>query len=325
VWVNIHAGFVVGIIAFGSHTLEEWLRGRPVLHLVALGLVLLALVGVNPYGFEYYAYLWHGLTMKRPLIAEWQSILHTWWGVVMLYAVSLLLVVYGVVRRGWSPAFGLLFLLAATYAAARHQRHLSIFAVAWVCCVPALLQGTPISRIFTRILAPERPALGVMAGVAAIAGVTVLLTSRPWAPVLPVNPDEHRSVRYPAGAVGYLETQDFRGKLVTPFIVGAYVSWKLHPAVQVSLDSRFEAAFDPELLAEHMRFENATEGWSEFLEKYPPDAILVDVERPISAVLTEHPSWRRVYRDDVYAIHAPAESALPVVDRTGTRLAATFP
>jgi len=74
-----------------------------------------------------------------------------------------------------------------------------------------------------------------------------------------------------------------------------------------------------------MRFENATEGWSEFLEKYPPDAILVDVERPISAVLTEHPSWRRVYRDDVYAIHAPAESALPVVDRTGTRLAATFP
>jgi len=105
VWVNIHAGFVVGIIAFGSHTLEEWLRGRPVLHLVALGLVLLALVGVNPYGFEYYAYLWHGLTMKRPLIAEWQSILHTWWGVVMLYAVSLLLVVYGVVRRGWSPDF----------------------------------------------------------------------------------------------------------------------------------------------------------------------------------------------------------------------------
>lgn len=325
VWVNVHAGFVVGMIALGGHTVEEWLRGRPIRHLVLLGLAMAALITVNPYGWEYYAYLWHGLTMQRPLIAEWQSILHTWWGVVMLYAMSLLLVVYAVLRRGWRAAVGILFLLAAAYAAARHQRHLSIFAVAWACCVPALLQGTPISRIFARILAPEGAAGAAVAGFAALAGIAVLVMYRPWVPVLPVNPDEHRSVRYPAGAVAYLEDQGFRGKLVTPFIVGAYVSWKLHPAVQVSLDSRFEAAFDPELLAEHLRFETAAEGWSEFLEKYPPDAILVDVERPISAALADAGDWQRVYRDDVYAVHMRSAIALPFVDRSGERLVAEFP
>jgi hypothetical protein len=71
VWVNLHAGFVVGGIVLAVHTAEQWWRRRPIAHLVAtLGAMALR-VAVNPYGFRYYPYLAQALTMDRRLIGEW--------------------------------------------------------------------------------------------------------------------------------------------------------------------------------------------------------------------------------------------------------------
>ena len=111
----------------------------------------------------------------------------------------------------------------------------------------------------------------------------------------------------------------------TQFEVGAFVTWQLHPAVMVSLDGRFEAAYPPETLPEHLAFYAAKPGWQRMLDRYPTDAVLVPSGAPLAGAMPQAAEWSRVYRDDAYEIHARPGLALPVVDRSDQPLTGIFP
>jgi hypothetical protein len=115
---------------------------------------------------------------------------------------------------------------------------------------------------------------------------------------------------------------------MVPFAVGGFVSWKLHPEVKVSIDSRYEAAYPPGAVEENLLFYSGGEGWRSILDRYPTDAVLVPARSPLDRLMEEQNlPWDRVYRDDGYSIFARSEIAprLPVVDRTGEPIRATFP
>jgi hypothetical protein len=128
------------------------------------------------------------------------------------------------------------------------------------------------------------------------------------------------------GPVAYLGEHAVRANVLVPFGVGAYVSWKLAPAVKVSLDSRYESAYPPALLEEHIAFFQAREGWEAMLARYPTDLVLAQTTMPVTARLSTQSSWTIVYRDDAYVVFArPGFASLPFRDRRGERLAGTFP
>ena len=117
---------------------------------------------------------------------------------------------------------------------------------------------------------------------------------------------------------------------------GVSLSWKLYPAVKVSIDSRFEAAYPPELLTEHIKFYGAKDGWMEILNRYPTDVVLVPRYSPIDKLLDEQAGmpaetstakWRRVYKDDGFSVFARSEIAdrFKVVDNTGKQIIGSFP
>jgi hypothetical protein len=322
----VHAGFVVGVFAFALHLAEQAVRKEPVRHLLGAAAAMAVLTVVNPYGVDYFPYLWEALRMERPRITEWRSILHASWYLVGTYALSLALGAYAALR-GPRRVGGILFLLAAAYVAARHQRHLSIYGVAWVSTVPALLQATPFASILGRMLDPGRLRVAVAAALAAAVGAGSFAIRHEWRPTLPANPGEHSLLLYPVGAVEYLEGAGFRGNLVTPFGVGAYVMWRLYPDVLVSLDSRYEVAYEPELLDRHNAFFRAVEGWAGFLDELPTDAVLVRADARVARELPLLAGWSRVYRDDAFEVFVrdQARDGLPVADRRGERLSGSFP
>jgi hypothetical protein len=319
-WANLHGGFVVGVIALALYTLEQGLRRRPVGHLVGILAAMALLVALNPYGIDYYPYLWHGLRMDRPNITEWNPILEASWVIQAAYAVSLVLVAYALWRGGLAKTAGVLFLFAAVYAAAKHQRHVSIYAVAWACYVPAALSVTPLAAMLGRALAPGRRRVAVAASVAALAGIGAYLKGEPWQAQLPAQAEEGALILYPVGAVDYLRGRGFQGNVLTPFSAGAFVTWELYPAVRVSLDGRYEVAYEPELLDQHLEFYRAEGAWERLIEDPPADAILALANAPVVAALEQHEGWRRVYRDDAYEVFARAHSALPAEDRRGEQL-----
>jgi len=172
----------------------------------------------------------------------------------------------------------------------------------------------------------KRPGAGVAAAaIVLLAGGYALFRSMPWRLRVPANPGEHESLLYPAGAVDYLAEQGFQGNLMTPFTVGAYVSWRLHPRVKVSFDSRYEAAYPPEAALENRDFYAAREGWRATLARYPTDAVLAPAGSRVALEIERIPRWSRIYEDDVFVVLARPDLALPHVDRRGRRIVATFP
>ncbi len=324
-WVNLHGGFAVGIVLFGAHVFEQMIRRQPVGHLVLVGLAMAVLIVVNPYGINYYAYLWHALRMDRSLITEWAPLWTVSLPIICVYVVSLMVVGYALYRAGVRNLPGLTLVLLTACAALRHQRHLSLYSVAWLCYVPWFVQQTKLGEFLTTRWARQRWGLLIL-WISVWAGATTsFLRQRPWHLPVPANEGEHQLGPYPVGAVMYLDQVDFRGNLMTPFSAGAYVTWKLGPEVKVSIDSRYEAAYPPGALAENIAFYGAADGWQQTLDRYPTDAVLVQEDAPLAGAMPEAERWARVYRDDVYEIYARPELALPSVDRRGETFVGTFP
>jgi hypothetical protein len=326
-WLNVHAGFIVGVGLMALHAGEMLVRRRPWVHFVPVGMALAALVLVNPYGQEYLPYLLHGLTMARPMIIEWRPLWEHDLATFCVFSMSVLLVVYAGAQLGVRRLSGIVLLAATAYAAARHTRHLSLYYVAWLCYVPGYLQQTSLGATLETLW--QRRARLIVAGslfVAALCLVRVLPRA-PWQMYLPVTAADEETGRpmYPAGAVDYLARAGFRGNLMVPFVPGGFVMWKLHPDVKVSLDGRYEVAYQHGILEENEAFYQASADWRAMLARYPTDAILVPRRCPLAAVMPEADGWQRTYRDAAYDIYARIGLGLPSEEHTGPIMPARFP
>jgi hypothetical protein len=326
-WLNLHAGFVVGAGLAALYAVESLVRGRPMRHLIAAGVAAAALVAVNPYGFDYYPYLLHGLTMPRPLVTEWQP-LHTAEPTMFrMFVVSLIVAAYAVAKLGVRRTPDLLILAVTAYLAARHTRHVSIYFVVWLCLVPGYVQQTALGT--TLVEAWCRRRRWIAAAAALVAGVSLVraVECEPWRLVVPTTVADEQMGRpvYPVGAVDYLRNMQFAGNLFTPFVPGGYCLFQLHPAVRVSLDGRYEVAYRHGILEENVDFYAAQPDWRTTLEKYPTDLVLVPRSAPVAAKLRDETPWRETYVDDVYALFARPGLKLPHVDRSGGAPQPAFP
>ncbi len=321
-WVNLHAGFVVGAVFLGAHTAEQWWRRQPVRHLLATLAVMAALIAVNPYGLRYYAHVVRSLTADRSLIAEWTPLWAARPPAVALVLVSMTVAAVAVRRVGLRETPGWPLLALAAAAAVRSERHVSIYALVWLTQVPGLVSRTRLGDLLDRV----QHRWGILLwSVVLTAGLAFGFRMRPWDTLVDGVGDPRQPVTYPVGPVDYLERAHVTGNLLVPFEVGAYVSWKTDGRIKVSLDSRFEAAYQPSLLAEHLAFLGAAPGWRDMLSRYPHDLILVPRNAPVTSLLAAEPSWLLVYQDDAYLLYARRDRALPIVDRRGERITGTFP
>jgi hypothetical protein len=329
-WVNLHGGWVVGAIALGLHAVEQLLRHRPWRHLAA-GLAAVPIwMALTPYGRDYFAGWARSITFPRAAIAEWEPLYRSPYVLgLAAFGLALLLLAYAVARRGWRQVPGLPFVLAAGWAAWQHERHVALFALAWFCAVPGYLAATPLGEMLESAL--DRRRVGALVALAASgAGVGLLAVALPRHPFtlrLPAQGSDLGAVPvvYPAGATGYLAAAGFRGRLVTSFVNGGFVIWKLHPAARVSFDGRYEVAYAPEVLDEDRTIHRARAGWQEILARYAPDAVLVERDEPLARALPGTTALTRVYRDDAYEVWARPGLGLPARDASGAPVPAPFP
>ncbi len=347
VWLNMHAGFVVGLGLLGLHAAEvltrelgthrNWGRaGRRVAHLLAAGAIMLAILPVNPYGWDYLHYLWHALRMPRTLIGEWGSL----WqqdsvGWPLLFAISLAAVGCSLFRRGRGVGFGLSIVCVTAWLAMRHIRHLSLYAAIWLCLVPAWVDGTALGDAMNRVWRKLAGWLAAVWLVCGLLGVVHACQQEFWRVRMPTSCAAAREgvPVYPAGVTAYLSEHAFQGNLMVPFEAGGFVSWELYPAVKVSIDSRYEVAYPPGAVEESVAFYQAQPGWQETLDRYPTDAVLVPRWSRLADVLeqsreaTLQDKWQRVYRDGAYLLFVRRghTAGLPRVDRNGAPIVASFP
>ncbi len=336
IWLNVHAGFVIGAGLMAFHGLERilslWcqyrsLKGvwRGTWHLLVAAPFAVGLLFANPYGTEYVTYLLHGLTMPRPLIAEWAPLWETYEPLqtMLAFAVSVALIGYSIKNRQWSRLRGVVFLVLCALMAVKHIRHGSIYGLIWLAYVPAWLSCTPLADRLRNLLTRKQELLPQFSvGIMAIC-LGFALWHPFWKAYLPVTAANERG-NYPLGAVEYLQRNNFTGKLITDFDAGAYVTWELFPHVLVSLDGRYEAAFQPGVLEEHLELLDAKPKWGKWLDHWKADGILVPSGSKLGKVLAplagsqeshEFPGsakrWKCTYSDPGTMIWVEEQSQLP--------------
>jgi hypothetical protein len=324
-WVNCHAGWVVGWGLVVLHAIEQAFRRAPVRHLVLLAALLPLVALLTPYGLAYPRFLVEALTLDRSMIGEWRRLGEASPLALPVWALSLLVFVYGLLPAGPRHVPGWLLVIVTALLAYRHERHVSLYALVWLAHVPPMVERVRLGRTFRRIWF-ARPALTrafLVLGI--VAAVLHAVGARRWEVAVENGGHGGPNVIHPVGAVDYLRAHGVRGRVVTPFEQGPYVMWKLFPDVLVSLDSRFEVAYPPALVWEHVAFYGATPTWHAFLERHPSDLVLARRTDPVVAHLRTLGEWPLVYEDDAFLLFARPGLSLPAVDRRGERIVGRVP
>lgn len=321
VWVNIHGGFVVGLGLLALYAIEQALNRQPFHHLLFLLAGTLIEVLINPFGPAYVRYITHALAMSRPYIPEWAPV---WaygplWTTVFLAAIAI--GVYAVTKFGVRRAPGVLMLIATAIEATLHCKLMPLFAIAWLSHVPAYLQRTPAGQWIANF---TRRRLAFALSVWLLVATVCFASAVRWQFWRLRVPQIDTAYAYPVGAVEYLRAQRFAGNLMVPFAQGAYVSWKLFPAVKVSVDSRYEVAYPEEWVDRGFRFYSAEPGWQGTLTAYPTDLVLIPRITPLARVIPQS-GWRQVYQDREFEIYARPGLSLPFSNRTSESFAGVFP
>jgi hypothetical protein len=342
VWGNLHGGAVAGAGILGVYTVtqffRDWLSGNGILESLfkgwhRIGLVALSplLLCINPYGTTYLPYLVRALGMERKLIGEWQPIwtssnmalLGMYVLAVVVAGVTMLVLIQKAASRNgdWKQKlrslseqlFPMLAIVLTAYLAAKHIRHVSIFAITWFCFAPGLISKTEIREDIENLLRSNSKRVFKICIAASMIALALSLNAQFWRLQVPrhSSPELRGAPIYPVEAVSFLQQSKFKGNLMAPFASGAYVSWRMYPNVKVSIDSRYEAAYPEGSVEKSVAFYRAHSNWQQTLERYPTDIVLVPAHEKVHhAMLTSiesgEISWKVIYRDRSYTIFGRA-------------------
>jgi len=330
-WLNAHAGFVVGLGFMGLETMERALRREPFVPLALATAGAAAAVLINPWGLDYVVYLARALTMSRQGVTEWAPLYadpQARWLDLLLWCLMAGLAAYAVHARGLRECRGLGAVAVSLVFAMQHQRHITLLGVTWLAVVAPWLSATPLFTRIRAFMAARARSMTLLGAATAVLWTSAALLYEPFTVRVPT--DENALLEghpvFPVGAADYLVEQRFRGRLMTPFVEGGYAMWRLHPqGVLISWDGRHEVAYPPEVNDAHLAFYGGEPGWLDVLQAFPTDVVLVPRHAAVVDAFAAASGWRVVYVDDAYVLVARDGVALPVVDRRGQRLLGAFP
>ena len=299
VWVNLHGGYLVGLVLLGLTCAGEAMsrmsgrHGAPLRPLLAITALSILATLLNPHGLDALAYPFsYAGTANASMryIVEWQSPdFHK--PHFLLFAASLLLaMVLGVSRRPLGPTEAL-WTLALGLMALQSGRHIPIYAVVVTPILGArLAQEIPL---LTRPLSGwRRPKLlGVSWILLALAVPRVALAADDLGSTQLGR--EPNGATYPAAAVEYLRSARLDGNLYNSYYFGGYLVYQLHPQRRVFIDGRADVYGDA-FMDRYMEVSLVQPGWRQVLDDYGVRIVLVEKASRLATVLRDDPQWREV-------------------------------
>jgi hypothetical protein len=306
-WVNLHGGYVIGLVLLGLTfvgELWEWLwqrAGAPPRALFLACLLSFAATLVSPLGLEAlrYPFLYAGAdNFAMRFIADFQSPDFHQTAYLPLAFSLLLALVVGIHRRPLGPV-ETLWVVVFALMALQSVRHVQLYAVVALPLIGVRLAAespalpAPLARrrrlgtVGLMLLLWLLPVLGATAALGAARGGTPLqLRAAPSA------------AGYPVGAADYLLAHHPPGNLFNEYHWGGYLIYRLYPARLVFIDGRADVYGDA-FVAQYQQLTRLQIDWRQRFAEYDIRLALVGKESALALALAADPNWREVYVGDV--------------------------
>lgn len=339
-WCNLHGGFVSGLGLIALYALGEALSRRPFRPYLGVLLASVLITLLNPYGPAYWNYILRAITMPRPDITEWASVVHAYQRSLITsfeFFYLLAMIVFSALLAWWArwrEATAGLALAVTLYLGLRHLRHQVFFMMLVGAYLPVLVTAYwEVLRSRPSFMARwER--LGLKISTLLVAFMLVVYSFgflRYFSLNLKIPPQPgvqtEGALYYPVGAIKYIQKHRLSGTLLIEFIWGEYALWTTYPQCRVALDGRYETVYPEAVAQEYFDFLYGRDNWRQFLEHYPADMILISLKVPAYPLILKESRWRLIYSDTGCALFLRSDSlaASGVLGQSRSQTAAESP
>jgi hypothetical protein len=301
-WVNLHAGFALGLALIGLYIVRavldgEWNQIRPLLIVL---LVCTAVVPLNPNGFRMFSYPYETLTSPSmaAFIQEWAS--PNFHQTTYLPLAILLLSTFAVMALSPTrPRLGEIFLVLITaLGALRSVRHIPIFSLFAAPVLAKHLWAVAKDRGWDKLLTGEEaPPNGVklLINIILLLAPLALAVTRVWD--FASHQRYYESIRNPVAAVEFLKSQRLPGPIYNRYGWGGYLIYHLYPEYRVYIDGRADVYGDA-FFTETMQVYDGVGNWKEPLDRYGIQTVIIDPNVALSTLLRSDNEWSKAYEDD---------------------------
>jgi hypothetical protein len=329
-WVNLHGGFVVGLVLLGLYLLsgviryfrsrDEEMRRRTGTRLRTLGTVtivsLLASL-VNPYGYELHLHVYRYLSSRWLMNHIDEFLSPNFHGVAQQCFVAILLItIVALAAARHKPSLSQIFvLLFATYSGLYASRSLPVSSLLMTLIVAPLwtqalaeardradlsirLRGF-LSKWLSRTTRVGRVELGFRAHVWP-AGVLILglfMCAQASSPGSQRWMNAHFDAgRFPVQASDAIVQRGIREPIFAPDSWGGYLIYRLYPENKVFVDDRHDL-YGEEFMRDYLKSVRLTPEWDQFLREKKVNWALLPAESSLANMLKETSRWNPVYQD----------------------------
>ncbi len=312
VWCNLHGGFLAGLGIIAIYTVGEAFSRRTWWPYLSVFLAGALSTLINPYGVDYWTYLFYAVTLPRSEVPEWASVFTSYvrhyipLGQVIWYAALGTLSLRILVKARWREITPILLLSGTFLLGIQHIRHQVFFPMLAAVYLPGPFQ--PYIDDLQKKLANVRIWLKQKASVD-FAGsrrmatffnailiflFCIFLGSSSFSLRIP-SEKRASDVYYPAAALEYIKRNYSSGNILTELTWGEYLIWNLGPRMKVGLDGRYETVYQDHVANEYIDYIMGRENG--FLDAYAHDLVLFPPDCLSVTSLRRSPDWKVVYED----------------------------
>lgn len=303
VWCNFHGGFVAGLGLIFLYALGESLTRRKIaVSYIKWGMIASLVTLINPYGIEYWTYTIHAVSMSRPEITEWMSVLAAlkagrYVFPAVLFLIMSLTILLVILTSRKKDITDLLVTVTVIYLGAAHIRHGVLFGLVLGAYLPFYL-----SEYVREARVKSNMFFGWSRFLPVIISILLLATFFHFYPVKRISfiPGIHLVVTadaYPTKAMDWIKANHIEGNILPHFDWGEYLMWSFYPRCRVAMDGRYETIYRENVYKEYFDFLYGREKWDVFLKKYSHDVVLLKTGTKTHELMMRQKDWHLVYRD----------------------------
>lgn len=324
VWVNLHGGFMAGLLLVAVYWLgslvefffskDENVRADQKKNIIIygkVGLLAIAAALVNPHGYKALLFPFRimGQELNVGRISEWLS--PNFHGILPYEYILLALIVvlgFSLLRFGFIEA-GLVILW--THLSLHSVRYGPIFAIIVIPIMAIRLEALMKdereggNRLFfrgvyafsERLQKTSASLKGHALQIIVILSVTAITMAGGKVLGMPFMNYEFDKKKLPAEAVEFAERSGIQGRLFNTYHFGGYLIYKGFPKDGVFVDGR--ADMYDEFLKNYYDVVDLKPEWKDILDRFDIDWMLITANSPLSVLLLETEKWSLVYADKV--------------------------
>lgn len=314
-WVNLHGGFLMGLVLIGltivGIPLDAWSNREKLSsslpRLKTLFVVLAACMAaacLNPHGIWIYKFPFEIFLspIQQQTVNDWLSPnFHQGEAVPLFLLIFLTIAAFALSPKRPRLSEIVLF-LSTLYMTLKSQRHVAILALVAVPLMADYLQNWITARSDGKLFGAEASTdrtrkttiLAVLLLLPLVAFVWKLKTTVFESPA-------QVAIDAPVKAVDYLQQNGIVGKTLTdPNIWGGYLIWQM-PSNPVYIDGRIDMYGD-EFVKEYLYITLGYIDWREPLDRYGVQIAILTPKSVLATGMRNAPDWQQVYADELAVV-----------------------